>query len=148
MLTRWEPFREMRRLTDILDRWMEESFLTPAFEGLYEGIVPVDVYQTDNDVVVKAVLPGVRPEDIHISITGDNLVIRGEVREEVETNGGGDRQYHIRERRYGRFSRSLILPTMVDADKAKAEFENGILTLTLPKAEEVRPKTITVKAKK
>ena len=148
MLTRWEPFREMRRLTDILDRWMEESFLSPAFEGLYEGIVPVDVYQTDNDVVVKAVLPGVRPEDIHISITGDNLVIRGEVREEIGTNGGGDRQYHIRERRYGRFSRSLILPTMVDADKAKAEFENGILTLTLPKAEEVRPKTITVKAKK
>jgi HSP20 family protein len=99
----------------------------------------------DDEVVVKATVPGVKPDDLHITITGDVLTIRGEVKQEEEVK---EEAYHIRERRYGTFSRSLPLPVPVLTDKAKAEFENGILTLTLPKAEEVRPKTIEVKAKK
>jgi len=104
----------------------------------------VDMYQTDDEIVVKATLPGVKPDDIAISATGDVLTLRGTTTEETERENA---TYHVRERRQGEFLRSLALPTPVVADKAKAEFEDGILTLTLPKAEEVKAKTITVKAK-
>jgi HSP20 family protein len=145
-LTRWEPFREMRRMHDMLDRVMDRTFIdAPFFAAFDQGVLPVDVYQTDDDVVVKATAPGMKAEDIQITITGDTLSIRGEVSEEREHEGV---QFHIRERRAGSFSRSIGLPTTVDADKTKAEFEDGILTLTLPKVEDVKPKSITVKAKK
>ena len=81
---------------------------------------------------------------MNISVTGEVLAIKGEVKQEEETK---EKAYHIREQRWGAFERTIMLPTDVIADKAKADFENGILTISLPKAEEVRPKTITVKAK-
>ncbi len=143
-LIRWEPFREMLTLREMMDRMIDEVFERP-FGTVFVGQVPaIDMYQTDNEVVVKAALPGVKPDDVQISVTGDVLTIKGEIKQEEEQKG---RSYHIREHRWGAFERSIILPTAVVADKAKAEFENGILTITLPKAEEVRPKTITVKAK-
>jgi HSP20 family protein len=143
-LIRWEPFRETVSLRDWMDRALQASWAGP-FAGVNEVSIPaVDLYQTDDDVVVKATLPGVKSEDLSISVTGDVLTIRGEVKEESSSNGAN---YHVRERSFGSFSRSLALPTAVVADKARAEFENGILSLTLPKAEEVKPKTITVKAK-
>ena len=108
------------------------------------GIVDIDMAQTDDDVIIKASVPGVNPEDLNISVTGDTLTIRGEVKEDKEIE---EANYQIRERRIGSFARSVLLPSTVVADKAKAEFENGVLRLTLPKAEEVKPKTITVKAK-
>ncbi|RMD64112.1 Hsp20/alpha crystallin family protein [Candidatus Parcubacteria bacterium] len=144
-LMRWEPFRELITLREAMDRLFDEAFTRPLslFEGW--GSLPlVDMYQTDNEVVVKATLPGVKPEDLQITVTGDVLTIKGEVKQEEEVKNA---TYHLRERRYGTFARSIPLPVPVVADKAHAEFENGILTLTLPKAEEVRPKTITVKAK-
>lgn len=151
-LTRWEPFREMRRMHDMLDRVFDEGYYgSLTGEGLttYEGLAPVDVYQTDEAIVVQASLPGVKPDDIDISVTGDTLTIRGEIKQEFENgNGESARRYHVRERRYSRFARSLTLPSMVDAGKADAEFENGIVTLTIPKAEEAKPRQITVKAKK
>ena len=103
-----------------------------------------DRYQTANDVVVKASLPGFKPEEVDISITGDTLTIKGEHKDEKEVK---DEDYFYKERRYGSFSRSLILPIQVQSDKAEAVFEDGILTLTLPKAEEIKPKQIKVKAK-
>lgn len=148
MLTRWEPFREVRRIHDMLDRVMDDS-LTTGRSGdgnWYEGLAPIDVYQTDNEVVVEASMPGVKADDIDISVTGDTLTMRGEVREEKEVEG--ERDYHLRERRYRRFARSLTLPSTVDADKAQAEMDNGILILRIPKAEEAKPKQITVKTKK
>lgn len=142
-LTRWEPFREARRMHDMLDRMMDRSLVDPFWSGV-EGTLPLDMYQTDDEIVVKASAPGLTPEDIDISVTGETLTIRGELKsEEVQENV----RYHIRERRVESFSRSVSLPTMVKAEQAKAEFENGILTLTLPKIEEVKPKTISVKAK-
>ncbi|MGH2606489.1 MAG: Hsp20/alpha crystallin family protein [Anaerolineales bacterium] len=143
-LMRWEPFREALSLRDWMDRFMDEAWSRPvaALGGITSPAI--DMYQTDDDVVVKATLPGVRPEDLNIAVTGDLLTIRGESKEESNSNGVN---YHVRERRYGSFSRTLPLPTAVLADKAQADFENGILTLTLPKAEEVKPKTITVKAR-
>jgi HSP20 family protein len=144
---RWEPYRETINLREWMDRMMDESWGRQLGAVASIASPAIDMYHTDDDVVVKATLPGVRPEDLNISVTSDVLTIRGEVKEETSSNGGNGANYHVRERRYGSFSRSLPLPTAVIAENARAEFENGILTLTLPKAEEVRPKTITVKAK-
>ncbi|MEX2029432.1 MAG: Hsp20/alpha crystallin family protein [Anaerolineales bacterium] len=143
-LIRWEPFREAMSLRDWMDRALEESWPRPV-AGINGISSPaVDLYQTDDEVMVVATLPGVKSEDLNISVTGDVLTIRGAVKGESSSKGAN---YHLRERSFGSFSRSLALPTAVLADKARAEFENGILTLTLPKADEVKPKTITVKAK-
>jgi len=96
-------------------------------------------------VVVKVAIPGVKPEDIDITVTGDTLSIKGEAKEETEVK----RENYIRqERRYGAFSRSVTLPSGVETEKAEASFENGILTLNIPKAEEVKPKVIKVKSRK
>jgi HSP20 family protein len=143
-LIRWEPFRELMTMRDAMDRFFGDAFLRTAGGIGVEGGLMLDVAQTDNDVIVKASMPGVKPDDIHISVTGDVLSLRGEVKEEKVAD---EASYHLRERRYGSFSRTVSLPTSVVADKAKAEFENGVLTLTLPKAEEHKPKTITVRAK-
>jgi HSP20 family protein len=131
-----------------MDRLFEESvvrqpraaWLAPAgAEAL-----AVDMYETDDAIVVKSTIPGIGPEDLDIRITGDTLTIKGETRAEEEVE---QESYICRERRYGAFSRSLTVPAPVVAEEAEAEFENGVLTLTLPKAEEVKPKAIKVKAK-
>jgi HSP20 family protein len=139
-----DPFCDIVSARDSMDRMLDTYFnrFPMDFEGY--GIVDLDMYQTGNDVVIEASIPGINPDDINISVTGDVLTIKGEVKEEKENK---EADYHIRERRYGSFSRSITLPTQVVTDKANAEFKNGILKLTLPKAEEVKPKTITVKAK-
>lgn len=148
MISRWEPFRESRRLHDMLDRIMEDAMLNRSGVDAGEMLgVPMDVYQTDDEIVFKVTVPGVRPEDLDISVTGETLTIRGEIKQERDVGDGEKTKYLLRERRYGQFSRSLNLPTLVNADKADATFENGILTLVLPKVEEVKPKAITVKAK-
>jgi HSP20 family protein len=144
-LVRWEPFRELMSLREAMDRLFEESFVRPGrlmpFEG---GAVALDMYQTDDAVVVKASLPGVKPEEIDISVTGDMLTIKGETKSEHEVK---EENYFRREMRYGSFSRTVPIPVSVQSDKAEAVFENGVLTLTLPKAEEVKPKAIKVRAK-
>ena len=142
-LTRWEPMRDMVTMREMFDRFFGDDF-GDLRQPLGVVAPAVDMYQTDDDVIVKATLPGVKPEAIQISITGDALKLRGEV---SEANEVSEATYHLKERRYGSFARSLTLPSTVVSDKARAEFENGVLTLTLPKTEEVKPKTITVKAK-
>jgi len=124
-----------------MDRLFEEAFRPSRFWAA-EATVPVDMYQTPEAVVVKAALPGVKPEEVEITITGNTLTIKGEVKAEQEVKR---EDYIYQERHYGGFSRSLTLPTGLQVDKAEAVFENGILTLTIPKAEEVKPKTIKVK---
>jgi HSP20 family protein len=139
--------REMVTLRDAMDRLFDEAFTRPGGltnGGRISGAPAVDMYQTDNEVVIKAAVPGMKAEDVEISVTGDVLRIKGETNAKSEVK---ERAYHIREQRWGAFERSIALPTMVLSDKAKAEFEDGVLTITLPKAEEVKPKTITVKAK-
>ena len=145
-LTRWEPMRDMVTLRDAMDRLFDEAFTRPwtSDGGSGMGMPAVDLYQTDDDVIVKVAVPGMKPEDVQISVTGDTLTIKGEIRQE---NDNKEKAYHIREQRWGSFERTITLPTAVRSDKAQAEFENGILNITLPKAEDVKPKTITVKAK-
>lgn len=146
-LVRWEPWSDLMSLREAMDRLFEESVVRPRagwLAPLGAESLAVDMYETDEEVVVRTAVPGVKPEDIDVSITGDVLTIKGETRAEEKVEKAN---YIRQERRYGAFSRSLSLPSIVMADKATADFENGVLTLTLPKAEEVKPKTITVKAK-
>ena len=145
-LTRWEPVREMMTLREAMDRLFDDAFTRPFSirDGWSASTPAVDMYQTDDAVVVKASLPGIKADEVQINVTGDVLTLKGEVKHEEEKN---DRSWHIREQRWGSFQRSVALPTNVVSDKAKAEFENGILVITLPKAEEVKPKTITINAK-
>lgn len=143
-LIRWEPAREMMTLREAMDRLFDDAFTRPLSLAGNWSAPAVDMYQTDNEVVVKAALPGIKADEVQINITGEVLTLKGEVKQSEETK---EKAYHIREQRWGAFERSIILPTDVVADKAKADFENGILTITLPKAEEVKPKTITIKSK-
>jgi HSP20 family protein len=145
-LVRWEPFHDLVSLREAMSRLFEESFVRPQAgwpAPVGAGTPAVDMYETDETIVVKAAIPDVKPEDLDISVTGDTLTIKGETKAEEEVK---KEHYIRRERRYGSFCRSLTIPVLVVADKAKAEFENGVLTLTLPKAEEAKPKVIKVKA--
>ena len=145
-LTRWEPAREMMTLREAMDRLFDDAFTRPLSvrDGWSMATPAIDMYQTDNDVVVKASIPGIKAEEVQINVTGDVLTLKGEAKKEEERT---DRAWHIREQRFGSFERSIVLPTDVKSDKAEAVFENGILTITLPKADEVKPRTINIKAK-
>jgi HSP20 family protein len=146
-MIRWDPGREMMSLREAMDRLFEESFLQPGpYSGAEAraGMLPLDVYETENEVVVKATVPGVRPEDIDVTLTGDLLTIKGEFKSEEKTE---KRNYLRQERRYGSFSRQINLPAGVKGDQCKATFENGVLTLELPKAEAAKAKSIKVVAK-
>jgi HSP20 family protein len=146
-LIRWEPMREMVTLREAMDRLFDDAFTRPwgMADGMHASSIPaVDLYQTDNEVVVKAALPGMKADDIQINLTGQILTLKGEVE---RTNEVDEKNDHIREERWGAFERSVELPTIVVSDNAKAEFENGVLTLTLPKADQALPKMITIKAK-
>jgi len=143
-LTRWEPMREMMTLREAMDRLFDDAFTRPLSQSRVSAMPALDLYQTDDEVVVKASLPGLKADDVQITIAANVLTLRGEFKQENEQK---DATYHILERRTGAFERSLMLPTDVQVDKAKADFEDGILTVTLPKAETVKSKTITIKAR-
>jgi len=146
-IKRWEGRSDLMSLRDAMNQLFEESMVWPrsflnGMGGLCDGLA-VDVYETKENVVLKASIPGAKPEDIDISVMGDVLTIKGEFKSETETE---EANVIRRERRTGSFTRSLTLPTSVDADNATAEFENGVLKLTLPKRPEARAKTIEIKA--
>lgn len=145
-MIRWEPARELPVLRDRMDRLFNE-FIGRGWggeEGLATGVwVPkMDVFETPDSVVLKADLPEVKKDDVEISIQNNTLTIKGERKMEAETK---DKQVYRLERSYGSFSRSFTLPPTVDAERANAEFADGVLTLTLPRREESKPKQIKVK---
>ena len=148
-LVRWDPAREMVSLREAMDRLFEESFLRPGLLGSNDSapaLMPLDMYETDDSVVVKAAIPGVKPEDIEVTVTGDLLSIKGEFKSETEDTDE-KRNYHRQERRYGSFSRQVTLPSGVNADACEADFENGVLTLKLPKAEEAKVRKVQIARK-
>jgi HSP20 family protein len=146
-LVRWDPFREMISLREAMNRLFEESFVSPLSTQLWrrEGVEPLamDVYETDNDLIVETSLPGVKPEEVDISVVGNTLTIKAETKKDEEKEEKG--KYYCRERRYGLFQRSISLPVEVDPNKAEAVFENGVLKLTLPKTEAQKPRKIAIK---
>jgi len=144
----------MMTLREAMDRLFDDAFTRPFHlernGGSTWSAPAIDMYQTDNEVVVKAALPGIKPDEVQIHVTGDVLTLRGEVKQEEEktaSSQGKDKSWQIREHRWGAFERSVRVPTGVIADKAKAEFDNGILTISLPKSEEVKPRMISVRTK-
>ena len=145
-ITRWDPFSEMATLRNTVDRLFDDvrpwRLLNPSENG--DGFFPVDLYETADDVVINASIPGAAPEDIDISVTGQVLTLKGEVKADEEQKA---QNYYRRERRAGTFVRQFSLPSEVDSSRADAVFENGVLRLTLPKAEAMKPKTIKVQAK-
>jgi len=145
-MIRWEPFREMVSLRQAMDRLFEDSFVRPPsfWPELKRDEPQIDMYKTDKDVVVKAALPGVKPEEVDITIDGDTLTIKGEHKQEEEIK---KENYFYKEHRYGTFNRSVILPAGLNTDKAKASFSNGILALTIPMSEETKPKQIKIEVK-
>jgi len=144
-LIRWRPTRDLLNIRDEVNRLFDNFFtgLPERRRGLLEGewAPSVDIAETDNDVVVTAELPGVKQDDVDITITDDVLTLKGEKKEEKEVK---EKNYHRIERSYGSFQRSVSLPAGVQADKAKATYKDGVLHITIPKAEEARPKQIKI----
>ena len=144
-ITRYNPYGELVTLRDAMGRLFEDSFVSPLTWRQLDGEMlnpAMDVHQTGDEIIVTASLPGLKAEDVDITITGQTLAIRGEFKadEKVERD-----QYLYRERRYGTFHRQVELPVRVQGDATTATFEDGVLTLRIPKAEEVKPRQIKVK---
>lgn len=158
-LERWRPTWGLRRgrptrlvpwleedLDEMLDRF-ERMFGTPMRRTLVEtrGWLPVlDMVDRENEVVIRAELPGIKKEDLHVSVTGNTLTIEGERKMEEEVE---EENYYCCERSYGRFYRELALPSNVDREKIASEFKDGVLEIRMPKTEEAKPKEIEVKMK-
>lgn len=146
MLTRYDPLQEMLSLRNVVDRLFDsglgqiENSTRPLAWGL-----PLDVVETDEAFVVKASIPGINPNEVEVTFTDNVLTLKGEIISDQESN---EARYHLRERRFGSFARSISLGARIDGDKIQADYEHGVLTLTLPKAEELKPRRISVKLNK
>lgn len=138
-VVRWNPVRDMLQMREQMDRMFNDPQYGREFRSNWS--LPIDAYATTDAIVLKADVPGVKPEDIQITLEGDTLTIRGEFK-----NDSDDKNHLIRERVNGKFERTLTVSTPIDPAKVEATFENGVLTLTLPKAEAVKPRQITVKS--
>ena len=144
-IIRWDPFREMLSLRREMDRLFDNTFFSPGASWTQPTAwdLALDVTENNDEIVVKASIPGINPDDLEVTYTENTLTIKGEVKAEEEKE---DSKYHLRERRYGSFVRSLSLPVGVKAEAIQANYDAGVLTLHLPKSEEVKPQRIAVKA--
>jgi HSP20 family protein len=147
VMSRWDPFGEALSLRDAMNRLLEQAVLQPAGDNAARGSAAIspamDVRETQDAYTVRASLPGLKPEDLNVQIQQGVLTLSGEIREEEENEQGS---YHVRERRFGLFARSISFPSNVDADKVEAKYENGVLELRIPKAEESKPRRIEVRS--
>jgi HSP20 family protein len=142
-ITRFEPFRELAAVQARLNRIFSEPYENGDDSLTQASWVPaVDVFENaQHELVLKAELPGVKKEDIDLKVENNTLTIRGERKREFETKEDG---YHRVERTYGSFARSFTLPTTVNADGVKAEYKDGVLTVTLPPREEAKPRQVQI----
>lgn len=144
-LVRWDPFRELAAMHERLNRLFEDFGREEDVTLSGDWIPPVDIYQNDqHEVVLKAELPGLRREDIDVRIENNTLTLKGERRQEKEIKKD---RYHRMERTYGSFTRSFTLPSNIDTDKVRAEYKDGILTVTMPLREEAKPKQVKVEVR-
>ena len=147
-ITPWRPLRELEEMERRFEEVLGRPFLPTVWRRLplERGWAPaLDVFEKEDRYVVKAELPGMKEEDVDVSVIGDTLTIKGERKAESEVK---EEDYYCCERSYGSFSRSVALPSNIDAKKIEASYEDGVLEVTLPKAPEVKPKKISVAAKK
>jgi HSP20 family protein len=139
---RWEPYRDLVSLQERMNRLFNDSLSRWSGEETYGSWTPpVDIFEKNESLVILAELPGLRREDIDISVEGGTLTLRGERRRDNEVK---EESYYRVERRYGVFARSFSLPTSVDAEKIQATYSGGLLRIELPKAEEARPKRVEI----
>lgn len=146
-ITIWRPRREMLSLRDSLDRAFEDMMVFPSRMWLapFDGeALPLDIYREDGSWIVKAEVPGVGSDELEVSVKDNVLTISGETRAEEEVE---EENYIRRERRYGSFCRSVALPTGAEGDKAEASFADGVLTVTVPVAEETETESIKIPVK-
>lgn len=145
LIRRTSPFDEFFTLHRAMDRLFDDSYMLPrAWRTAFTGAEPaLDITTTDDELVVKASLPGWQPEDVDITLTGTTLTISGETKEEARREEGS---WILNEIRRGSFSRTIELPEGLVGDRAEATYEHGILTLRIPKAEEIKPKQIRITA--
>jgi HSP20 family protein len=143
VLQRWDPFRDLRQMEDTMNRLWRGFGGTPSHrEGAEDWNVLIDVIQKKDEIEVKASLPGVKPEGIDVAIEDNVLTIRAERKLDIE---GEEVAYLIQERPIGSFYRALRLPDTVDTNKIQSNYDNGVLTITMPKAEEKKKKQIQIK---
>jgi HSP20 family protein len=143
-MERWDPFRGINDIQTEMNRLFDSWSGRPTSTASERMWLPaVDVHETKDEFVLSLDIPGVSQKDVHISITGDLLTVKGERRFERESDDAGN-TYHRVERLYGKFERSVQLPTMVQTDKVKATYQDGVLKVTLPKAEEVKPREVKI----
>ena len=145
--TRWDPWGDIVSLREAMNNLLEESFVRPgpgvSGPGMASSLA-LDVKETPEHFVVTASVPGVPPSDIDISVLGDTLRISGHRQEQIQEPSQGSR-WILRERRFGAFERTVSLPSMVDPEAAGADFKDGVLTITLPKANIAKPRNIPVR---
>jgi HSP20 family protein len=143
MIRRTSPFGELLSLRQAMDRLFEDSFVRPRSWGLAEngGTLPLDIHATKDELVITAALPGFKPDEVDVTVTGDQLTIRAENQQEERSDEDG---WLYQEIRRGSLSRTVSLPGDLKTDSATARFENGMLTLTIPKAEESKPRQIKI----
>lgn len=133
------------RPSQIFDSFLDEFFNTTGISSMMSSQIEIDMFETDQNIVIKAKAPGYKEKDVSITIEDNVLTIEGKIEEKVEED---NRKYHLKELKSENFIRSISLPTRVNAESAEAEFNNGLITVTLPKMEEVKPKTIAIKTSK
>ena len=143
-IERWDPFRELRSMREAMERFFQESWERPlsSFFVDWAGSIPVDASETDTNFVVRATIPGVRPEDIQINVQGDRLMLRAESQSEQEHQV---ESYLVRERKAAAYYRALTLPAPVRDQQADVHYEHGVLTITLPKAQPGKSSQIKVR---
>lgn len=143
MATRWDPFRDLMGIQSELNRLFGRTYAGEPGGGGGSWVPPIDIYETKDRYVVNLELPGVSPESVDVSVEDSTLTVTGERRFYADIP---EEAFHRVERRFGPFSRSLALPPTASTDRIEAGFDKGILTIQIPKAEETKPKKITIKA--
>lgn len=140
-LIKWDPFREFNILSERMRDFPTQGWEAPMSTTSWNP--SVDIFENDNEVVIKAELPGMNAKDIEVKLENNVLMLKGERRFEKEAK---EENYHRIEREYGSFSRAFSLPTAVDGDKVAADYKDGVLKIVLPKKEEIKPKPIKIAA--
>ena len=140
-LVKWDPFRDFNTFNERMTNLLGRNFETPVSTTAWNP--SVDIFETDNDIVVKAELPGMDAKNIEIRLEKNVLMVKGERRFDREAK---EENYHRVEREYGSFSRAFALPASVDEDKVTAVYKDGILKIVLPKKEEMKPRSISIAA--
>lgn len=148
-VTVWRPFKELEDMERQMDEYMGFPFWRTMWRRRpFEGMAwapAIEVVEQDDKYLIKLELPGVKESDVDVSVSGDTLTISGEKKSDSETKRKG---YHYSESSYGSFSRSITLPSTINADKIEANYDKGILEISLPKSPEIKPKKIAIAAKK